>query len=83
MVGGELDLQLIHVDRCPGRDLNPHDSFEPGGFKFLEVVFTNPSGDLWGRIIPCGLVGSVPRLLTSPTHVHKSRAQRVHRCDCG
>ena len=33
-VGGELDLHLIHVDRCPGRDLNPHDSFEPGGFKF-------------------------------------------------
>ena len=31
---------------CPGRDLDPHGSFEPGGFKFLEVVFTNLSGAL-------------------------------------
>ena len=47
-------------NECPGRDLNPHGSFEPGGFKFLEVVFTSPFGDLRGRIIPARSLGSVP-----------------------
>ena len=46
--------------QCPGRDSNPYGPFEPGGFKFLEVVFTSPSGELWGRIIPARSLRSVP-----------------------
>ena len=33
MCGGEAVHHLNQIVRCPGRDLNPHDSFEPGGFK--------------------------------------------------
>ena len=33
MVGGDAVRRLTQISRCPGRDLNPHGSFEPGGFK--------------------------------------------------